>query len=65
MANSSAAQYQYTLTADDQATLDQWVPKLVAQMHKMPALADINTDQQDKSMQVGIESTATPPREWA
>ncbi|MEM5460696.1 efflux RND transporter permease subunit [Paraburkholderia phytofirmans] len=51
----SAAQYQYTLTADDQATLDQWVPKLVAQMHKMPALADINTDQQDKSMQVGID----------
>lgn len=50
----SAAQYQYTLTADDQADLDKWVPKVVAQMHKIPILEDVNTDQQDNSMQASV-----------
>ncbi|WP_322012951.1 efflux RND transporter permease subunit [Paraburkholderia sp. J12] len=51
----SAAQYQYTLTADDQSDLDKWVPRLVAQMHRMPILEDVNTDQQDNSMQATVD----------
>jgi multidrug efflux pump len=50
----SAAQYQYTLTADDQDDLDKWVPKVVALMHKIPILQDVNTDQQDNSMQATV-----------
>jgi multidrug efflux pump len=50
----SAAQYQYTLTADDQTDLDTWVPKVVAAMKKLPALSDVNTDQQDNSMQAAV-----------
>ncbi|QBR00910.1 efflux RND transporter permease subunit [Paraburkholderia pallida] len=51
----SAAQYQYTLTADDQSDLDNWVPKVVALMHKIPILEDVNTDQQDNSMQATVD----------
>jgi len=50
----SAAQYQYTLTADDQSDLDKWVPKVVALMHKIPILEDVNTDQQDNSNQATV-----------
>jgi len=50
----SAAQYQYTMTADDQADLDKWVPKVEASLHKLPMLTDINTDQQDNSMQATV-----------
>ena len=50
----SGAQYQYTLTADDQADLDTWVPKVVAAMKKLPMLSDVNTDQQDNSMQAAV-----------
>ncbi|WLE61994.1 efflux RND transporter permease subunit [Burkholderia plantarii] len=51
----SGAQYQYTLTATDQATLDRWVPKVVAALRGLPALADINTDQQDDGLQVRVD----------
>ncbi|NWB96537.1 efflux RND transporter permease subunit [Pseudomonas gingeri] len=50
----SGAQYQYTLTADDQDTLDEWVPKVVAVLHTLPQLTDINTDQQDNSLLANI-----------
>ncbi|MGA8132779.1 MAG: efflux RND transporter permease subunit [Pseudomonas gingeri] len=50
----SGAQYQYTMTADDQATLDEWVPKVVAVLHTLPQLTDINTDQQDNSLLANI-----------
>ncbi|WEK32553.1 MAG: efflux RND transporter permease subunit [Candidatus Pseudomonas phytovorans] len=46
----SGAQFQYTLTADDQDTLDQWVPKVVAALRGLPQLTDINTDQQNASL---------------
>jgi multidrug efflux pump len=50
----SGAQYQYTMTADDQEDLDTWVPKVVAALHKLPILTDLNTDQQDNSMQATV-----------
>ncbi|WP_206996766.1 efflux RND transporter permease subunit [Trinickia mobilis] len=50
----SGAQYQYTLTADDQGDVDKWVPQVVAAMEKIPLVADVNTDQQDNSMQVSV-----------
>ncbi len=51
----SGAQYQYTLTADDPRDLDKWIPQVVAEMHKMPILQDINTDQQDNSLQATVD----------
>jgi multidrug efflux pump len=50
----SGAQYQYTMTADDQPDVDKWVPQVVAEMHKLPILQDINTDQQDNSMRANV-----------
>ena len=50
----SGAQYQYTLTADDQQSLDEWVPKVVEVLHKLPQLTDLNTDQQDNSLLANV-----------
>jgi len=50
----SGAQYQYTLTADDQGSLDEWVPKVVAVLHTLAQLTDVNTDQQDNSLLANI-----------
>ena len=41
---ASGGEFQYTLEADTQAELDEWVPRLVAQMKKDPALVDVQTD---------------------
>ncbi|MGF6767757.1 multidrug efflux pump [Paraburkholderia sp. GAS199] len=51
----SGAQYQFTLTADEQTDLDKWVPKVVAELRKLPILQDLNTDQQDNSMQATVD----------
>jgi len=51
---SSAAQYQYTLTADTQDELDTWSPLLMAAMQKLPELRDVNTDQEDKGLEAKL-----------
>ncbi len=51
---SSAAQYQYTLTADTQDQLDTWSPQLMAAMQKLPELRDVNTDQEDKGLEAKL-----------
>jgi multidrug efflux pump len=58
---SSATQYQYTLTADTPAELDEWSPKLMAAMQQLPELRDIATDQQNK----GLEANLTIDRDTA
>jgi len=58
----SAAEYQYTLTSDDTASLYAWVPKLVAALKKHPtALVDVNTDMQRN----GLETYVTIDRQTA
>jgi multidrug efflux pump len=42
----SSALYQYTLQADDTATLYHWAPLLTEALQKDPDLADVNSDQQ-------------------
>jgi len=42
---NSAAQYQYTLSSDNLADLNEWAPKLTEQMQKLPELRDVVTDQ--------------------
>ncbi|MDE2347747.1 MAG: efflux RND transporter permease subunit [Gammaproteobacteria bacterium] len=58
----SAAEYQYTLTSDDTASLYEWVPKLVEALKKEPrALVDVNTDMQRN----GLETYLTIDRQTA
>jgi HAE1 family hydrophobic/amphiphilic exporter-1 len=42
------AQYQYTLSDSDIDELNNWAPKMVAAMQKLPELKDVSSDQQSK-----------------
>ncbi|MCU1301601.1 MAG: acriflavin resistance protein [Candidatus Sulfotelmatobacter sp.] len=50
----SNAQYQYTLQGEDLNELNDWAPRLLAKMRKLPDLRDVNTDQQDKGLQAKL-----------
>jgi len=47
---NSATQYQYSLTADSLTDLNEWSPKLMAAMQKLPQLKDVATDQQQQGL---------------
>ncbi|MFT4171718.1 MAG: multidrug efflux RND transporter permease subunit [Rhodocyclaceae bacterium] len=49
------AQYQYTLQADDLQALRAWEPKVRVAMSNLPELEDVNTDQQEKGLQMSID----------
>jgi multidrug efflux pump len=49
----SRTQYQYSLDSPNKATLDQWIPPLVAKLKTIPDLRDVATDQQNGG--VGIQ----------
>ncbi len=51
---NTATQYQYSLTADKLADLNEWSPKLLAAMEKLPQLKDVATDQQDDGLRAQI-----------
>jgi len=51
---ASAAQYQYTLQGDDAAELLRWAPLVTARLKKLPQLADVNSDQQNKGLQTSL-----------
>jgi multidrug efflux pump len=51
----SATQYQFVLENPDAAALALWVPRLVAQLRKSPALADVATDLQTDGRAVQID----------
>jgi HAE1 family hydrophobic/amphiphilic exporter-1 len=53
-ARPGQAQYQYTLSDPDLAELDEWGPKLMAAMQKMPQLADVSSDQQSQGAAVNL-----------
>ena len=48
----SAAQYQYTLQSDDPNELFQWAPRVYQKLRRLPELTDVNTDQQNRGLQV-------------
>jgi multidrug efflux pump len=50
----SNAQYQYTLQADSIGELRAWEPRIREAMSKLPQIADVNTDQQDKGLQTSL-----------
>ncbi|MBU9598123.1 efflux RND transporter permease subunit [Burkholderia multivorans] len=54
-ARQSAAQFQYTVAAEDQATLDTWVPRIEAKLAALPQLRDVNTDVQGASLAMDLQ----------
>lgn len=51
----SLGSYDYALQSDDLALLRLWTPKVVDALSKLPELNDVNTDQQDKGQQIGLQ----------
>ncbi len=51
---NSATQYQYSLTADNLNDLNEWAPKLMAAMQKLPELKDVATDQQQQGLRAQL-----------
>ncbi|MDR6423824.1 multidrug efflux pump subunit AcrB [Paraburkholderia phenoliruptrix] len=54
-ARQSAAQFQYTVTAEDQATLDTWMPRIEAKLRALPQLRDVNTDVQNARLAMKLQ----------
>ena len=50
----SGAQYQYTLSADDQRDLEMWAPKVLEKLKSIKGIVDLNSDQQTKGLQADI-----------
>jgi multidrug efflux pump len=48
------AAWQYTLQADELADLRTWEPRIRQALMQLPALADVNSDQQDKGVQTSL-----------
>jgi multidrug efflux pump len=51
-ANSS---YQYTIQADTLDELNAWVPRITAALQTVPELTDVDSDQQDKGLEVDLK----------
>ncbi|MDO8720373.1 MAG: efflux RND transporter permease subunit, partial [Polaromonas sp.] len=51
----SNSTYQYTLKSDNAADLSRWATRLADQMKRQPALADVDTDQEEN----GVETMVT------
>jgi multidrug efflux pump len=50
----SNSQYQYTLQSERLDDLNEWAPKLVDKLKKIPILLDVNSDQQVRGLQTRI-----------
>ena len=46
---------QYTIQADALSDLNQWVPKITEALQTVPQLLDVNSDQQDKGLEVDLK----------
>jgi multidrug efflux pump len=51
---NTPGQYQYTMQADDLATLQDWAPRMLEKMRQIPGLAQVNTDQQNSGLQAWL-----------
>jgi multidrug efflux pump len=50
----SATQYQYSLTCENLALLNEWAPRLMEAMEHIPALKDVATDQQQQGLRTQL-----------
>jgi multidrug efflux pump len=49
---ASNAQFQYTLQSDDLKELVRWAPQLYHKLRTVPGLADVNSDQQNRGLEM-------------
>ena len=47
--------YQYTIQGDSLEDLNTWLPKITTALQEVPELLDVNSDQQDKGLQVDLK----------
>ncbi|WP_400768962.1 efflux RND transporter permease subunit [Methylosinus sporium] len=50
----SKAQYQFTVTASTVDDLEEWTPKLLARLQRLPDLADVTTDRQQGALKANV-----------
>ncbi|GGF61107.1 transport system membrane protein [Azorhizobium oxalatiphilum] len=50
----SNAQYQFTLQSDDLEALREWTPKITEALRRIPQIADVNSDTQEKGLEVEL-----------
>src|SRR5262249_43385066 len=50
----SNAEYQFTLRSDSVDELTKWGPKMLEAMHKIPVIADVNSDLENHGQQVFV-----------
>ena len=55
----SFASYQYTIQADTLDELDYWAPKITAALQDAPELEDVNSDRQDKGLEINLKLDRT------
>jgi multidrug efflux pump len=53
-ARASNSQYQYTLQGENLAELEEWAPKVMDIIRRVPGLRDVSTDQQDRGLQATL-----------
>ena len=51
---TARTQYQYTLQDPDIAELNEWAPKVLAELKKLPALRDVASDQQNSGTRLSL-----------
>ncbi len=51
----SNADYQYAMRSDKVADLIAWGPKMLDALRTIPIIADVNTDQQDRGLEVYVD----------
>jgi multidrug efflux pump len=49
------AQFQYTLQSDNLDQLLEWTPRVYGKLRTLPALADVNTDQQNRGLEISLD----------
>src|SRR5205823_2955241 len=50
----SSAQYQFTLQADELAELQLWEPRVRRALSRLPEIADVNSDREDRGLQTTL-----------
>jgi multidrug efflux pump len=51
--------YQYTVLGDSLEDLNTWVPRITEALQNVPELQDVNSDQQDKGLEVDLKIDRT------
>jgi multidrug efflux pump len=49
------SQYQYTMLSDNLEDLNTWTPRIAEALQAVPELADVNSDQQNKGLNISLK----------